>query len=131
MDFILRQYDVTVPTQDFNWGFNPCFNGFHSPTEFSRVEGKDSQFGFNPCFNGFHSPTNINSYTLRWLLVSILVLMDFILRLQSAQIQLVPLLSFNPCFNGFHSPTPAQISLQSNRTLSFNPCFNGFHSPTR
>ena len=64
---------------------------------------------FNPCFNGFHSPTG-DAFGLAFSLlgVSILVLMDFILQLGLVAWAHVPIISFNPCFNGFHSPT--QIS---------------------
>ena len=82
MDFILRHLAGGVNAFGHT-SFNPCFNGFHSPTvtvlPFIALK---LVMCFNPCFNGFHSPT-----------------------ISAPSKQVAPNLRFNPCFNGFHSPT--------------------------
>ena len=61
--------------------FNPCFDGFCIATE--SIDEETAQImGFNPCFDGFCIATfKWNTISFIIYTVSILVLMDFALRL--------------------------------------------------
>jgi len=92
----------------WRWGFNPCFDGWGSPTSI-----KSSQFlaaiSFNPCFDGWGSPTLYKTGTCKvGTCVSILVLMDGARRpvIKVPPIRTSP--GFNPCFDGWGSPTLSQ-----------------------
>jgi len=62
-------------------------------------------------------------------MVSILVLVDFSLKLPKGGFQLESRSRFNPCFGGFFSKTLFRES-HKNGSLCFNPCFGGFFSKT-
>jgi len=60
---------------------------------------------FNPCFGGFCSKTKDRKGHKLDFLVSILVLVDFALKLESEKFVSKEEQSFNPCFGGFCSKT--------------------------
>jgi len=104
MDFALKpninEDRIPVPV-----GFNPCFDGFCSKTKL-QPRKKRKQFRFNPCFDGFCSKTRyIRKKGKRSMEVSILVLMDFALKLNTDYPEKFIEDCFNPCFDGFCSKT--------------------------
>jgi len=82
MDFALK-LDETGRLQTVWDGFNPCFDGFCSKTAIRTSAFVTFATGFNPCFDGFCSKTVLfSSSPLLPAWVSILVLMDFALKLK-------------------------------------------------
>jgi len=62
--------------------------------------------------------------------VSILVLVDFSLKLEMGKQVMHLNHCFNPCFGGFFSKTIPQNRARSKKSR-FNPCFGGFFSKTQ
>jgi len=62
-------------------------------------------------------------------LVSILVLVDFSLKLEKREGKQEREESFNPCFGGFFSKT-MELEQRGIDRNGFNPCFGGFFSKT-
>ena len=80
MDFALRLF-FSVHTITFIHSFNPCFSGFRIATKIIRINPY-SYLSFNPCFSGFRIATRVITLIVELsLYVSILVLVDFALRL--------------------------------------------------
>jgi len=112
--------------------FNPCFGGFFSKTSCANT-CVFSVSCFNPCFGGFFSKTrNFYLVLFRFYWVSILVLVDFSLKLGVVCNSVFDTFqSFNPCFGGFFSKTRCNLSEPHTNQCCFNPCFGGFFSKTR
>ena len=129
LDFIQKLCDVQ-PINTLNMdSFNPCFIGLHSKTSVPCVLHMWAD-SFNPCFIGLHSKTwgywpRISPATV----VSILVLLDFIQKLNPSKSPKEKWACFNPCFIGLHSKTCKRLK-KSSVFVSFNPCFIGLHSKT-
>jgi len=80
MDGARRLHDPKI--QNYcSIGFNPCFDGWGSPTLVREKVLVREEVCFNPCFDGWGSPTPLQG---------------FLFGMQKR---------FNPCFDGWGSPT--------------------------
>ena len=63
--------------------------------------------------------------------VSILVLLDMVLKEAQELIHRVAIESFNPCFAGYGSKSHGSDCSLWNQKISFNPCFAGYGSKSQ
>jgi len=135
--------------------FNPCFVGCYSERmillltideekrfqslfcwmlfwKFQAIGRNQKDRGcFNPCFVECYSERPISdNRSIRFQCVSILVLLDVILKVLPHHLLLVLLLGFNPCFVGCYSESKT-FSFFRVLTVGFNPCFVGCYSERR
>jgi len=127
-----RRPSTTRRYRASTYSFNPCFDGWGSPTDLIRGESSVASLGFNPCFDGWGSPTLQLALVLTTPnSVSILVLMDGARRQACPPCPCRNFRGFNPCFDGWGSPTENVLPVPTAKQHGFNPCFDGWGSPTR